>query len=150
MCQGNLIINLRTIPSSSRLKLCPNNSKKSGSKSLTISTTSSISSNPTKWFSSLWMAWLQDRKWITNDPEGSRAPETTNNLLNDFTATARKTPTVNKTSKTIQFRLVLNSWKNLTKWSTFSFRKRSKKMITGKTWAWFSLVRTAPEKASTK
>ncbi len=137
-------------PLSSRLKSCQNSLSKSGSKSSTTSTISSISSNLTKWSSLPWMVSPHDQKWTIKDPEDLKVPETTNNLSSDFTDTTSKVQTVNKTSKTIQSLQVQNSCKNLMKWFTFSFRKKLKKTITGKMLASFSQDLTAREKASTR
>lgn len=57
---------------------------------------------------------------------------------------------VSKTSKTIPFHPVLSSWKNSTKWSTFSFRKRSNKMIIGKISVLFSLDLIVQVKVNTR
>lgn len=95
------------------------------------------------------MVWLQDQKWTIKDQEDLRAPETTNNLLKDFMGITNKTPaTASKTSKTIQFLQARNSCKNSMKWFTFSFRKRSKKMIIGKISVLFSPALTAQVRVS--
>ena len=132
MCQGTFTNQFRMTLLSSRRKSCPRSSNKSGLKSSTTSTTSSTFSNPIRWSFWLWMVWLHDQKWTIKGPEGSRVPETTNNLLNDFTATMSKVLTVNKISRITQFLQAPNSCKNWMKWSTFSFKKKFRKTITGK------------------
>ena len=150
MCQGNILILSRTTPSSLKLKSCLNNLKKSGLRYSITSTPLSTSSSLIKWSSSPWMVSLQDRKWTPNDPEGSRVPETINNLSSDFTATMSKALIVNKISRTIRFLLVLSLCKNWMKWFTFLFRKRLKKMITGKMLVSFLQDLTLREKVNTR
>ena len=97
------------------------------------------------------MVSLQDQKWTIKEQEDLRVPETTNNLLNDFMGIMNKAPVIaSRISKTTLFHPVLSSWKNSTKWSTFSFRKRLNKMIIGKISVLFSLDLTVQVRVNTK
>lgn len=150
MCQGISFINPRMTPLSSKHKSCPKSSNKFGLKCSTTLTPLSIFSNLIKWSSSPWTVSLHDQKWTIKEPEDSKAPETTNNSSKDSTDTTSKVPTVNKTSKTIQFPQVQSSCNNWTKWFTFSSRKRLKKTITGKISVSFLQGPTALVKVSIK
>lgn len=96
------------------------------------------------------MVSLHDQRWIINALDDSRAHETINNSLNDSTDTMNKPATVNKISRIIQSLQEQSLWKNLMKCYISSFKKRLKKMTTGKTWVLYSLALIVQEKDNIK
>ena len=126
------MINWRMILSYSNLKFCLNSLNRYGLKYSTTSIWLWICSNQPKWYFWLWMVLHLAQKWTINDLDALRVLATINSFWRSFMAINKETWIVNKISKITLFLPEQSLWKISIKWSTFSYRRRLKKMTIGK------------------